>query len=96
MASQQNTFATALCLCGSVELELIGTSIISVVCYCDDCQVGSEQIEALPNAKPILDSYDGTASSPPADRGATQEHLTNADAGDLKVGWLSHANQGVD
>jgi hypothetical protein len=40
----------ARCTCGSVELEAAGTPIASVVCYCDDCQTGAQQIEALPNA----------------------------------------------
>ena len=27
--------------------------IASVVCYCDDCQAGAQQIEALPNARRV-------------------------------------------
>jgi hypothetical protein len=49
------------CLCGSVELEVIGAPIIGAVCYCDDCQEGSRQIEALPGARPVQDSHGGTA-----------------------------------
>src|SRR5215471_11117784 len=49
------------CLCGSVELEVIGAPIISAVCYCDDCQEGSHQIEALPRASPVQDPDGGTA-----------------------------------
>jgi hypothetical protein len=49
------------CSCGNVELECIGAPITSVVCYCDDCQEGSRQIEALPNARPALDPDCGTA-----------------------------------
>jgi hypothetical protein len=33
----------------------------SVVCYCDSCQEGSRQIDALPNARPILGTDGGTA-----------------------------------
>jgi hypothetical protein len=51
----------ASCPCGRVELEAIGAPIASVVCYCDDCQAGSRQIEALPNAGPVLDPDGGTA-----------------------------------
>ena len=51
----------ASCACGSVELEAIGAHITSVVCYCDDCQEGSRQIEALPNARPVRDYDGGTA-----------------------------------
>jgi hypothetical protein len=52
---------TASCSCGSVELEAIGAPITSVVCYCEDCQEGSRQIEALPNARPVQDTDGGTA-----------------------------------
>jgi len=52
---------TARCSCGSVEFEAIGTPITSVVCYCDDCQEGSRQIEAFPNAAPVRDTDGGTA-----------------------------------
>jgi hypothetical protein len=38
------------CTCGRVELEAAGVPITSLVCYCDDCQAGAQQIEALPNA----------------------------------------------
>jgi hypothetical protein len=37
------------CTCGKVELEATGAPIISAVCYCDDCQAGAQQIEALPS-----------------------------------------------
>ena len=52
---------TAWCSCGSVEIEVIGAPITSVVCYCDDCQEGARQIEALPNARPVQDPDGGTA-----------------------------------
>jgi hypothetical protein len=52
---------SASCSCGSVELEAIGAPIVSVVCYCDDCQQGSRQIEALLNAHPVQDPDGGTA-----------------------------------
>ena len=51
----------ARCSCGSVEIETFGTPITSVVCCCDSCQEGSRQIEALPNAFPILGPDAGTA-----------------------------------
>jgi hypothetical protein len=51
----------AACACGNVELEASGAPIVSVVCYCDDCQEGSRQIETLPNAQPVLDPDGGTA-----------------------------------
>jgi hypothetical protein len=50
----------ARCSCGSVEIEAFGTPITSAVCYCDTCQKGSSQIEALTNAVPILSPDGGT------------------------------------
>jgi len=52
---------TARCSCGSVEIDVFGSPITSVVCYCDSCQEGSRQIEALTDAAPILDPGGGTA-----------------------------------
>jgi len=49
------------CSCGSVEVETFGDPITSTVCYCDTCQEGSRQIEALPHAAPILGPDGGTA-----------------------------------
>jgi hypothetical protein len=52
---------TARCTCGSVELEASGAPITSTVCYCESCQEGSRQIEALSNGRPVCDSDGGTA-----------------------------------
>ena len=52
---------TASCSCGSVELKATGTPIVNNVCYCDDCQEGSRQIEALPNSRPVRNTDGGTA-----------------------------------
>ena len=52
---------TASCSCGRVELKASGAPIVSSVCYCDDCQKGSRQIEELPNAGPVRDPDGGTA-----------------------------------
>jgi hypothetical protein len=51
---------TARCSCGSVEIEAFGTPITSAVCYCDSCQEGSRQIEALAKAVRILGPDGGT------------------------------------
>jgi hypothetical protein len=51
----------ARCSCGSVELEALGVPITSAVCYCDTCQEGSRQLEALPNAARVRDADGGTA-----------------------------------
>ncbi len=61
MSAPPKNVMAASCSCGSVELEAIGAPITSVVCYCDDCQEGSRQIEALPNARPVQDTDGGTA-----------------------------------
>jgi hypothetical protein len=61
MSEAPKTHLTARCSCGSVELEAIGAAITSVACYCGDCQEGSRQIEALPDARPVRDSDGGTA-----------------------------------
>jgi hypothetical protein len=51
----------ASCACGSVELKAFGKPIVSAACYCDDCQKGAAQIEALPNAPAVRDPDGGTA-----------------------------------
>jgi hypothetical protein len=52
---------TVRCSCGRVEIEVFGAPITSVVCYCDSCQEGSRQIDALANGAPILGPDGGTA-----------------------------------
>ena len=49
----------ARCACGQVELEARGAPIIAAVCYCDDCQAGGRQIEALSHAPAVLDADSG-------------------------------------
>ncbi|MBI3530406.1 MAG: hypothetical protein HY067_20870 [Betaproteobacteria bacterium] len=61
MSEPPKNHTTARCSCGSVELEASGAPITSVVCYCDDCQEGARQLEALPNARPVQDPDGGTA-----------------------------------
>jgi hypothetical protein len=51
----------ASCACGSVELQVSGTPIVGVVCYCDDCQEGGRRIAALAKAGPVQDPDGGTA-----------------------------------
>jgi hypothetical protein len=51
----------ARCACGSVEFEARGDPIASLVCYCNDCQQGSCQIEELPDAPAVRDPDGGTA-----------------------------------
>jgi len=49
------------CSCGNVEVKLIGPPIVCTACYCQDCNAGSGQIEALPNATPVRNP-DGSTS----------------------------------
>jgi hypothetical protein len=58
--SEAASMRTATCSCGSVQIDAIGTPIMNVVCYCDSCQEGSRQIEALTSAAPILGPDGGT------------------------------------
>jgi hypothetical protein len=58
---EPDTRTIAACTCGRVEIEASGPPIISVVCYCDDCQEGANRIEALPGAARILDTAGGSA-----------------------------------
>lgn len=50
----------AQCACGSVEIDVVSKPIIGAVCYCDDCQEGARQLEALPSASPIMGADGGT------------------------------------
>lgn len=52
----------ARCACGQVEVEGSGEPIVSLVCYCDDCQAGGHLIEAMANAQPVLDPDGGSSS----------------------------------
>ena len=51
------------CRCGSVECTVEGPLIGKAVCYCDDCQAGAKQIEALGDGPPVADPDGGTALS---------------------------------
>jgi hypothetical protein len=53
----------AQCACGSVQLELQGPPIYCLVCYCDDCQAGWQQIQTLAPAQTssVLDANGGSA-----------------------------------
>ncbi len=50
---------TSSCVCGRVRCESRGEPILSVVCYCLDCQQGGRRIEALPSAPRVLDEDGG-------------------------------------
>src|SRR5665213_2247308 len=61
MTEVLQTTTIVRCACGQVAVEAIATPISSVICYCDDCQEGARQIQALPNAASIQDEDGGTA-----------------------------------
>jgi len=50
----------ASCACGSVRFRALGEPILCAVCYCDDCQKGAVQIEALANSPGFRDPDGGT------------------------------------
>ena len=51
----------ARCSCGRVEYQTTGRPIVIPVCFCNDCQAGSQQLEALPGAGSVRDPDGGTA-----------------------------------
>ncbi len=51
----------ASCACGAVTVEAAGRPITSAVCYCDDCQAGARQVEAMPGAPRVQDGDGGTS-----------------------------------
>lgn len=61
MSQSSKSHMFARCACGSVEIKAVGAAILSVACYCDDCQEGARQIEALQKAQSVLGPYGGTA-----------------------------------
>ena len=60
MSASRMHISIARCACGSVVLETTGPPILSAACYCDDCQEGARQIEALPDAQPVPGPDGGT------------------------------------
>lgn len=60
MGKSLRTTASITCTCGQVMLNAVGAPIACVVCYCDDCQEGARQLQALPHAVTIQDPDGGT------------------------------------
>lgn len=52
---------TLRCSCGQVEFEVMGRPILTSVCYCDDCQRASRELESLPGAPRLLGQDGGTS-----------------------------------
>jgi hypothetical protein len=61
MPAAPKTSLTASCTCEGVVFEATGSPIACAVCYCKDCEEGSRQIEALPNARGVRETGGGTA-----------------------------------
>lgn len=52
------------CACGQIEVEVHGRPLLTLACYCDDCQAAGKQIQTLlPNARSGLDPDGGTVSA---------------------------------
>jgi len=49
------------CSCGQVEIEGRGKPILSDICYCDDCQKASRQLESLGAARRLVGEDGGTS-----------------------------------
>jgi hypothetical protein len=60
MNMMRNGPAAASCRCGVVALEVTGAPVMHAVCYCASCQAAGRQIEALPEAPPVLGADGGT------------------------------------
>ncbi|MES2128174.1 MAG: hypothetical protein V4463_12960 [Pseudomonadota bacterium] len=54
-------YSTATCACGSVEIRANERPIVCAVCYCQDCQDGWRQLEALPDAQSAREADGGMA-----------------------------------
>lgn len=61
MSEEQAAEATAQCSCGRVAFHATGKPIACVACYCDDCQAGSHQVDALGGVPPVCGADGGTS-----------------------------------
>jgi hypothetical protein len=52
--------ATILCECGAVCLEILGISMMSVVCHCTSCRTAGREFDARSRVAPIVDMNGGT------------------------------------
>lgn len=48
------------CTCGQVRLEVHGAPIICAECHCTSCRAAGVRLQALPNARPLLEPNGGT------------------------------------
>ncbi len=75
------TVRSSSCVCGQVRFEARGAPIFSGVCYCEDCQAGGAQIEALPGAPAVREPDGGTPYLTSRD-----DHFACVAGADLLVG----------
>jgi hypothetical protein len=57
---KQHKHLSAICQCGKVQFEAVGTPILTSSCYCTSCQEAGRQFEQLASAPPVRDSDGGT------------------------------------
>jgi hypothetical protein len=57
---KQHKDLSAMCKCGKVKIEVVGTPILSCSCYCKSCQEAGRQFEQLASAPRVLDRDGGT------------------------------------
>jgi hypothetical protein len=62
MPSSSEVFR-AQCACGRTELEGRGAPMMTLVCYCDDCQEAGRQIDAQPGGHSGMRADGGTLST---------------------------------
>ena len=53
------TERTSTCVCGKVRFVARGRPIVCAICYCDDCQAGARQLEALGACTAFRDTFGG-------------------------------------
>jgi hypothetical protein len=57
---KQHKHLSAMCQCGKVKFEAVGSPILTGSCYCTSCQEAGRQFEQLTSAPPVLDPDSGT------------------------------------
>ena len=60
MNQKQHKHLSAMCRCGKVKFEAVGSPILTGACYCTSCQEAGRRFEQLASAPPVLDPDSGT------------------------------------
>ena len=55
-----NERTSAPCRCGKVELQIVGSPILRVICYCASCQEAGRRHQAVPGIDSVLAQDGGT------------------------------------